>query len=102
MQIFSARDYKMFTSLAHYRNAASHRTTMHGSLLKISTLLKLEHHMKCTTTHEIQVIHHTTPIQEGNDENIDGVSICDHIVPQAIKLGPVLADKTPYKLTKRV
>jgi hypothetical protein len=93
MQVFSARDYKMFTSLAHYRNAASHRTTMHSSLLKISALLKLEH-VKCMTA--------DAPIQCSNDENMDNSNICDGIVPQEIKFGPVLATKTPNKLTKRV
>jgi hypothetical protein len=100
MQIFSTRDYKTFTSLAHYRNAASHRTTTHSSLLKISKLLKIES-MKCTNMTEPHLKRNTS-FHHNNDENIDSLNICQGIIPQEINFGAVLTTKTPYKLTKRV
>jgi hypothetical protein len=101
MQIFSTRDYKTFTSLAHYRNAASHRTTMHSSLLKISKLLKIEY-MKCNTAANEELKNHTTGAQQQNDVNDENCNTFEGIIPQEINFGAVLTTKTPYKLTKRV
>ena len=90
-----------YKSLIHYRNAASHRTTFHKTLLKIRTVLKqkvLEKNNDASNVNEcgaqvtLPVRTRTVPLRQ----RVNGV------IPQPMEFGVQLPFETPKKIKKRV
>ena len=93
VQIITAREDLSYPSLAHYRNAASHRSTFHQSILTIKSVLQAELNkmlQPVTASPNQSQARRTQPTRA----RYDGKPV------QVVNFGATLPFKTPKKLSK--
>ena len=100
-QIINAQKDLPYPSLAHYRNAASHRTTFHNTLLSINSVLKKEKEKK---DQEVSANNTCTPLRSNNGgrRQLPLRQLTHGIVPQPLDYGTNLPFLTPAKIGTKV
>ena len=105
IQIITAKeDLNSYPTLAHYRNAASHRCTFHKTYLKVHSVLK-ELLEKDEEIDEVSSAGDNAEDQEARVETTRTIPCRQRVhgvIPQAMTFGVQLPFTTPKKISKKV
>lgn len=102
-QILTAKeDLDVYPSLAHFRNAASHRTTFHKTLLTIHSILKKKSEEIGSVDEQIELNDTTSRSVNNTSRVLPSRQRIHGVIPEAAQFGVKLPFQTPKKIKKKV